>query len=235
MPLFARVFPLVAAGSLLTTSNIEAWVCGGCVEPDGARLPFVLVEKWGKHLKKLHVCLRVCVQVVQHNFVCNVAVMPESLPAADSSAAGCSLVLLVLVETENQQPLPWEAISSGVTLSLEVPDAAEAAAAAAGAAGSSKGRGGRTSKGIKGPKALVLTPECVFSAQEQIEGLGPAAAAAAAAAPAGCVVCFRTPQLTAAGCYTVAAEFRETREELLSGLKKEVSKSPLCAGPSVWT
>jgi hypothetical protein len=173
--------------------------------------------------------------VVQHNFVCNVAVMPESLPAADSSAAGCSLVLLVLVETENQQPLPWEAISSGVTLSLEVPDAAEAAAVAAVAAGSSKGRGGRGSKGSKGPEALVLTPECVFTAQEQIEGLGEAAAAAAVAAPTGCVVCFRAPQLTAAGCYTVAAEFRETREELLSGLKKEVSKSQLWAGPSVWT
>lgn len=172
------------------------------------------------------VCVRVCVQVVQHNFVCNLAVVPESLPADNGSAAGCSLVLLVLVDTENQQPLPWEAIISGVTLSLQVPDAAETAAAAAGAAGSSKPRGGRGNKNSKGPEALVLTPECIFTAQDQIEGLGAAAAAAAAAAPAGCVVCFRTPQLTAAGCYTVAAEFRETREELLSGLKKEVCKPP---------
>lgn len=164
------------------------------------------------------------VQVVQHNFVCNVAVLPESLPAADSNTAGCSAVLLVAVEAENQQPIPWEAINNGMTLSLEVPDAAaEAAAAAAGAAGSSKGKGGRSSKAGKRPEALILTPECLFAEQRQIEGLGPAAAqAAAAAALAGCVVCFRTPQLTAAGSYTVAAEFRETREELLPGLKKEV-------------
>lgn len=133
-------------------------------------------------------------------------------------------MLLVAVESENQQPIPWEAIADGMTLSLEVPDAAaEAAAAAAGAAGSSKGKAGRSSKAGKRPEALILTPECLFAKQQQVEGLGSAAAqAAAAAAPAGCVVCFRTPQLTAAGSYTVAAEFRETREELLLGLKKEV-------------
>jgi hypothetical protein len=163
-------------------------------------------------------------QVVQHNFVCNLEVLPASLPAADSNTAGCSSVLLVAVETENQQPVPWEAISTGMTLSLEVPDAAADAAAAAGAAGSSRGKGGRSSsKASKRPDALILTPECLWADQQQIEGLGAAAAeAAAAAAPAGCVVCFSTPQLTATGSYTVAAEFRETREELLPGLKKEV-------------
>jgi hypothetical protein len=161
-------------------------------------------------------------QVVQHNFVCNLEVLPVSLPAADSNTAGCSSVLLVAVETENQQPTPWEAISTGMTLSLEVPDAAADTAAAAGAAGSSRGKGAHSSKASKRPDALLLTPECLW-ADQQIEGLGVAAAeAAAAAAPAGCVVCFRTPQLIAAGSYTVAAEFRETRDELLPGLKKEV-------------
>jgi hypothetical protein len=164
-------------------------------------------------------------QVFQHNFVCNLGVLPASFPAEDSgAAAGSSLVLLVGIETENQQPVPWGAISSGMTLSLEVPEADAAAGAAAGA-GSSKGKGSRASKGGKRPEALVLSPECMLTVQElqSVEGLGGAAAeAAAAAAPAGCVVCFRTPQLTAAGSYTVAAEFRETRDELMAGLKKEV-------------
>jgi hypothetical protein len=164
-------------------------------------------------------------QVLQHNFVCNMGILPASLPAEDSStAAGSSLVLLVGVETENQQPVPWGTISSGMTLSLEVPEADAAASAVAGA-GSSKGKGHRASKGSKHPDALVLSPECILAVQElqSVEGLGQAAAeAAAAAAPIGCVVCFRTPQLTAAGSYTVAAEFRETRDELLAGLKKEV-------------
>jgi hypothetical protein len=165
-------------------------------------------------------------QVVQHNFVCSLAVVPASLPAADSAVAGCSAVLLVAVETENQQAIPWDAISTGLTLSLEVPDAAADAAAAAGAAGGSKSKGGRSGKGSKRPEALVLTPECLFAAQQELEGLAPAAAeAAAAAATAGCVACFRTPQLTTAGTYTVAAEFRETRPELLPGLKKEVGYS----------
>jgi hypothetical protein len=165
--------------------------------------------------------------VFQHNFVCNLGVLPASLPADDSStAAGSSLVLLVGVETENQQPVPWGAISSGMTLSLEVPDVeAAAAAGAAAGAGSSKGKGHRASKGSKRPEALVLSPVCILTVQEiqSVEGLGEAAAeAAAAAAPSGCVVCFRTPQLTSAGSYTVAAEFRETRDELVAGLKKEV-------------
>lgn len=166
--------------------------------------------------------------------MCNLAIVPVSLPAADSNVAGCSAVLLVAVETENQQAIPWDPISTGLTLSLEVPDAAADAAAAAGPAGGSKGKGARSSKGSKRPEALVLTPECLFAAQQEMEGLGSAAAeAAAAAAAAGCVACFRTPQLTTAGTYTVAAEFRETRPELLPGLKKEVGCSVHAAAQAV--
>lgn len=181
-----------------------------------------------------HACCPYCLQVVQHNFVCNLSVVPASLPAAGSNAAGCSAVLLVAVETENQQGIDWEALSSGLSLSLEVPDASEAAAAVAGVTGSSKGKAGRAGKGSKRPEALVLSPECLLPPddQKQVEGLAPAAAeAAAAAAAAGCVVCFRTPQLTVAGGYTVAAEYRETREQLLAGLTKEVSWQgpPTCA------
>lgn len=165
-------------------------------------------------------------QVVQHNFVCDLTILPASLPAADSNTAGCSAVILVAVATENQQPVPWEAISSGLTLSLEVPDAAAAdgAAAATGNASTAKGKAAR-GKASKRSEVLLLNPECLFTPQEEVEGLGPAAAeAAASAATGGCVVCFRTPQLTTAGSYTAAAEFRETRPELLPGFKKEVSK-----------
>lgn len=144
-------------------------------------------------------------------------------------------MLLATVETENQQPLPWDALSSGLTLSLELPDAADAAAAAAGGgAGGGSSKGGKAGRGAKGAaskrtETLVLTPECMFGVPQQTEGLGAAAAeAAGAAAASGCVVCFRTPALTVAGGYTVAAEYRETRDELLAGMKKEVGLNRCC-------
>jgi hypothetical protein len=171
--------------------------------------------------------------VSQQNLVCNLEVLPACLPAdEDGAVAGGSLVLLVALETEDQQPVPWDDLLQSCSLRLTLPLVDEG-----GAAGGGAGRG--KSKAGKGGSARaevqVLPPECLYEGQ-QVEGLAAAAAGAAAGAAArGCVVCFRTPELTAAGGYTVAAEYREGRPQLLPGLGKEVrlrqSGGPLrCAG-----
>lgn len=178
-------------------------------------------------------------QVSQQNLVCNLEILPASLPAQGSEpAAGCSLLLLVALQTEDQQPLPWEDLCQGLTLSLALPaaggDAAEAAAAGGGRGKGSKAAGRAAAAARKAEAPLILTPECMFEgAQQQLEGLGQEAAGAAAeAAVQGCVVCFRTPELTAAGMYTLTADYRELRPQLLPGLSKEVcAMAPVAAHP----
>lgn len=167
----------------------------------------------------------------QQNLVCNLEVLPASLPT--EATAGCSLLLLVALETQDNQPVPWEDLAQSVTLSLTLPPAAGDAAADAAAAGTS--RGGKGSKGGRGgskkAEVLLLAPEVLFEgADQELEGLTPAAAEAAAAAAAhGCVVCFRTLELAMAGCYTLKAEYRELRPQLLPALSKEVRGG--CWGP----
>jgi hypothetical protein len=160
-------------------------------------------------------------QVCQQNFVCNLEVLPSSLPAA-GSAAGSQLQLLVAVHTEDQQPLPWDVLSSSLTLSLAPPNgpSAEAGEAAAG------GKGGKGKSSSRKADVIQLTPERVWDGDA--EGMEPAVAeAAAAAAQQGCVVCFSTPQLTLAGLYTMTAEYVEGRAELLPALPKQVSAAAI--------
>lgn len=162
-------------------------------------------------------CHFVCtywLQLCQQNFVANLEVLQCSIPAEDSCTAGCTLQLLVAVETENQQQIPWEVLSSGLSLSLTPPSGSEEAAAPA--AGKKGGRvGGRKADIIQ------LSPERIW--EPQSGGLEQTAAeAASAAAERGCLVCFSSPELTVAGQYTLTAEYTETRPELLPGLSKQV-------------
>jgi hypothetical protein len=157
-----------------------------------------------------------CVQVCQQNFVCNLELLPGSLPAA-GSAAGRQLQLLVAVHTEDAQPLPWDVLSGSLTLSLTPPNRppAEAGEAAAG------GKGGKGRSSSRKADVIQLMPERIWDGDA--DGIEPAVAeAAAAAAQQGCVVCFSTPELTLAGQYTLTAEYVEGRAELLPALPRQV-------------
>lgn len=148
--------------------------------------------------------------------MCNLEVLPGSLPAG-SAAAGSQLQLLVAVHTEDQQALPWDVLSSSLVLSLAPPNGPPAEAGEA-AAGSKAGKGKSSSRKAD---VIQLTPERVWDGEA--EGVEPAVAeAAAAAAQQGCVVCFSTPELTLAGLYTLTAEYVEGRPELLPAMPKQV-------------
>jgi hypothetical protein len=163
-------------------------------------------------------------QVCQQNFVCNLEVLPSSLPAAGSTA-GSQPQLLVAVHTEDQQPLPWDVLSGSLTLSLAPPNSPPVETGEA-AAGAKAGRGKNSSRKAD---VIQLTPERVLDGDA--EGMEPAVPeAAAAAAQQGCVVCFSSPELTLAGLYTLTAEYVEGRAELLPALPKQVgAAASLCA------
>jgi hypothetical protein len=176
--------------------------------------------------------------VAQQNYVANLEVMPASLPATGNSAVGRVLQLLVALETENLQAVPWDVISSSLTLALAPPDpgaAAELAAAGpTAAAAGGKGHGKKAAgKGSTTRKAdvLALVPDKLFDTQEdQPDGWAPELLQAAGAAAArGCVVMFTSPELLVAGHYTVTAEYTESRPQLLPGLSKQVRNVPAAA------
>eukprot|EP00775_Hariotina_reticulata_P002831 gene2831-3124_t len=172
----------------------------------------------------------VSVMVAQQNYVVNLEVMPASLPAAGNSTVGRVLQLLVALETENLQPVPWDVISSSLALALAPPFPGSAlestAGAAAGGGWGSKANGRKGSaKGSAPRKAdvLSLVPDKLFDAQQvQLDGWAPELLqAAAVAASRGCVVVFNSPELLVAGQYTVTAEYTENRPQLLPGLSKQ--------------
>lgn len=141
-------------------------------------------------------------------------ILPSSVPS-DNSTVGCKLHLLVAVDTEDQQPVPLDVLSTSMQLSLLPPSPAAEA-------GTTSGKG-RKAVAARKADAIILSPQGLWDAQQQIEGLEAAAAeAAAAAAKRGCVVWFSTQELTAAGQYTITAEYAESREQLLIGLSKQV-------------
>ncbi|KAF8056436.1 SMCHD1 [Scenedesmus sp. PABB004] len=156
----------------------------------------------------------VLVQVAQQNFVVGLELLPASLPGEAGGAAGAGLQVLVALDTEDRAPLPWEAVADGLTLCLAPP----------GGEAGGKAKGGKGGAGAgRRADAVVLSPERLFDpAADEAAGLGAAVAeAAAAAAPRGCVVVFATPPLTAAGQYTLTAEYAERRPALLPGLSKQ--------------
>jgi hypothetical protein len=163
-------------------------------------------------------------QVCQQNYVCNLEVLPSSLPTG-SAGAGSQLQLLLAVHTEDQQPLPWDVLSGSLTLSL-VPPSGPPAEAGEAAAGSKAGKG---KSGSRKADIIQLTPERIWDGDA--EGMEPAVAeAAAAAAQQGCVVCFSTPELTLAGLYTLTADYVEGRADLLPAMPKQV-RLPACLLP----
>lgn len=169
-----------------------------------------------------------CNQVAQQNFVTNLEVLPASLPGADGqpALAGAGSQLLVALQIEDGRPLPWEAVTEGLSLRLEPPLQAQQQGSGTVAAVPGRGRGGRGGAPRR-PDAVVLEPERLWEPPGDGEAAGgddAAAAAAAEAASRGCVAVFAAHDLTAAGSYTVTAEYAETRAELLPGLTKQVSE-----------
>lgn len=146
--------------------------------------------------------------------MCNLQVLPSSVPA--SSTVGCKLQLLVSLDTEDQQPVSWDILTSSIHLAL-TPPTVEAVAVTA----TSKGR--KAAAAARKADVVTLVPAGLWDPQQSIEGLEPAAVEAAAAAAArGCVVWFSSEELLLAGQYTVTAEYVESREQLLLGLSKQV-------------
>lgn len=160
--------------------------------------------------------------MAQLNYVCNLEVLPGSLACEESISVGCRLHVLVAVDTEDQQPVPLEDLSSSIRLKLSAP-------AAGAAASSSKGR-----KVAQKTDVILLDPAGMWDPEHAPDGLSSAAAEAAATnVGRGCIVLFTTEELLMAGQYTVAAEYTEQREQLLMGLPKQVSCGVVCTQSAV--
>ncbi len=64
--------------------------------------------------------MRVCMEMV--NAVADVAVDAEELPA-DGAAVGAAVGLRVALITQDEAPVPWEAATAGLTMSVTPPGA----------------------------------------------------------------------------------------------------------------
>jgi hypothetical protein len=162
----------------------------------------------------VHCVLLCCVQLVQHNLVTELQIQPSSLPANDQAPVGQVFTPTVVVTTEDGAPLPWEVVSSSLSLILTMPSA---------------GGGSSSTKAKARPAEIIpLVPDRLAS-QAAASGDG----AEGQQPVKGCVVCFTTPELTVAGSYTMAAEYREGRDDLLPYLGKQVrAQQPLQKMPA---